>query len=175
MEGRADAVIRGGDCTVGLESTILRLSGGRVEILRPGKIGEGEILRVMKKKPSFPEVSGDEPPPAPGMKYRHYSPRAEVLLYLREEEIPAAELRGKKIGVLALGPGAPGGLPADVPVARAASIDEYARRLYAEFFVFDKLGCERIYAVFPPPEGIGDAVRNRLLKAAGGRFLRPPA
>lgn len=175
MEGRADAVIRGGDSSVGLESTILRLSRGEVEILRSGKISQEDIARVLEKKPFLAEDSLDGPPPAPGMRYRHYQPQAELVLYTREDQLPEVDAPEERIGILALGPSTHIKDPMGVPLIRARDVDDYARRLYASFFVFDKLGCTRIYAFFPSPEGIGQAVRDRLLKAAGGRFAEPPS
>jgi hypothetical protein len=56
-----------------------------------------------------------------------------------------------------------------------ADAPEYARRLYAEFFMFDSLGCELILAEYPPENGIGRAVANRLLKASGASSLKPSA
>jgi L-threonylcarbamoyladenylate synthase len=84
---------------------------------------------------------------------------------------------GKKIGVRTLGPAPESSVPENPPdrehlvsVREMASPESYARRLYAEFFIFDTLGCEIVLAAYPAQEGIGSAIGNRLLKAAGGKF-----
>ena len=174
MYGRVDAIIRGGDCPVGLESTILRVGEGNVEILRPGRRGEEDIRKILKNIPitGFSSTDPGGRPPAPGMKYTHYKPHAEVFLFTDPSTLPAAlgAQSGRKIGVISLGP-LPEELPAGLLLRETASAEEYARRLYAEFFVFDKLGCEVIYASYPPQEGLGRAIGNRLLKASAGRFI----
>ena len=171
MEGRADAVIRGEDCDVGLESSIVRVEAGRAVILRPGKIGEEEIRSVLKSVPVLSETQArhDERPRAPGMKYVHYKPKAEVLLFT-DPAAAAKELAARpevKYGVLALDEVS--GAPA--LTRRKKSLEDYARGLYAEFFMFDKLGCERILAQLPEARGLGHALRNRLMKASGGAVL----
>ncbi|MDR3201199.1 MAG: threonylcarbamoyl-AMP synthase [Spirochaetales bacterium] len=170
MEGRADAIIRAEDSRVGLESTIARVSESGIEILRPGGVSEEAIRAVIQDCPvrgAFSE-NPDDPPPAPGMKYTHYKPRAEVFLYKSGSRI--TEAGGKKTGVITL-TGKAASFPRAFLVREAASPEDYARRLYADFFVFDSLGCEIILAEYPPEEGIGRAVANRLLKASGGRFV----
>lgn len=171
MEGRADAIIRGGDSRVGLESTIVRVSESGLDILRPGGVSEEDIRAVIRDCPlrgAAGETSGA--PPAPGMKYTHYKPRAEVFLFPGGTWNPRMAGAGEKTGVLALGKKA-APLPGNVLVREMASVEEYARRLYAEFFAFDSLGCARVFAEWPPERGLGRAVANRLLKASGGRFF----
>jgi L-threonylcarbamoyladenylate synthase len=172
MEGRADAIIRGEDSRVGLESTIVRVTENGLEILRPGGVSEEDIRAVIRDCPvrGAGAASPEGTPPAPGMKYTHYKPRAEVFLFSGGTWNPEITGAGKKTGVITLGGRLPA-LPGDCLVREMASVEEYARRLYAEFFVFDSLGCELIFAEYPPDEGIGRAISNRLLKASGGRFL----
>jgi L-threonylcarbamoyladenylate synthase len=114
------------------------------------------------------------------MKYTHYKPLADVFLYRDPAELRQALQRhwGKKIGILTLGP-APESETASPPknreqlvaIREMASLQSYARRLYAEFFVFDTLGCDIVLAAYPEEKGLGRAIRNRLLKAAGGCFI----
>ncbi|MDR1931740.1 MAG: threonylcarbamoyl-AMP synthase [Spirochaetales bacterium] len=180
MEGRVDAIIRAEDSRVGLESTIVRVTESALEILRPGGISE-EQLRLAaggcEIRGSFSENSGG-PPPAPGMKYAHYKPKAETLLFRTAAQRRACEVycagAGKKLGVILLADSLNAERAAadtkNVITRQMLSAQEYARRLYAEFFVFDRLGCDVILAQYPPVEGIGRAIANRLLKAADGRF-----
>ncbi|MDR1625976.1 MAG: threonylcarbamoyl-AMP synthase [Spirochaetia bacterium] len=172
MEGRADAIIRGGDSRIGLESTIVRITESGLEILRPGGVSEEDLRAVAKDclVRGLASPLPGEAPPAPGMKYAHYKPRAEVLLFPTGTWNPKMIGCAGKTGVLTLGEKA-APLSGHVLVREMKSVEEYARRLYAEFFVFDSLGCDRILAECPPEEGLGRAVANRLLKASGGRFF----
>jgi len=171
MNGRADAVIRGDDCDVGIESTIVRVEDGRIVVLRPGKTAEEDIREALRTVPvlSSAEAKEGERPRAPGMKYVHYKPRAEVVLFT-DPASAAREMERhpeSKYGVLALRP-----IPAGAASVRLmADLADYARRLYSEFFMFDRLGCDRILAELPAPGGIGHALRNRLMKASGGDIL----
>lgn len=172
MDGRADAIIRGGDSRVGLESTIVRITEGGLEILRPGGVSEEDIRAAIRGCPVYGAGSlcpGDTPP-APGMKYTHYKPQAEVVLFQGGKWNPRIAGAGGKTGVLTLTE-KHAAFPRNFLVREMPSLEEYARRLYAEFFLFDSLGCERIFAEYPPEEGLGRAVANRLLKASGGNFF----
>jgi L-threonylcarbamoyladenylate synthase len=178
MEGRADAIIRGEDSRVGLESTIVRVTEECLEILRPGGISEEDIIAAAGNCPIRSASTGngvaaakpENPPPAPGMKYTHYKPKADIILYQKNEE-PETGTGEKKTGVLTLTKKA-NSFPAAFLVREMASAEDYAHRLYAEFFFFDSLGCDIIFAEYPPETGIGRAVANRLLKASGGLFLK---
>ena len=175
LVGRIDAILAGGDCEIGLESTIVKLDGEHLTLLRPGAITP-EMLSVV-----FPSVKVDdcsmrpiaegETPAAPGMKYRHYAPKAKVTILegtpdrVISFQIEAAKKDGTGIlcyskhiskidGRYVVGIG-------DFP-------EEMAKKLFAALRWFDDVeGVDQIYAVMPPSDGIGMAVRNRLMKAAG--------
>jgi L-threonylcarbamoyladenylate synthase len=179
MNGRADAIIRGRDSSIGLESTIVRILEAGVEILRTGAISEEDIRRVLKDIPvSLRTVTdGHSPPTAPGMKYAHYKPRADLRMFRGKTDLPRIrEIPGnEKVGILFVGDFAAkerlGEKHHHLIPRPMKSPEEYARRLYAEFFVLDRLGCDLILAEYPGPEGIGKAIRDRLMKASGGRFF----
>ncbi|MCL1818110.1 MAG: hypothetical protein FWG35_04205, partial [Spirochaetaceae bacterium] len=142
------------------------------EILRPGGISEEALRAAVGNCPIrgvfYEDAHG--PPPAPGIKYTHYKPRAALLLYRSKEERDEIlrQWQGKKTGVLGLGEtGGNTGREENILFRGLSSPEDYARRLYAEFFAFDCMGCELILAEYPPETGIGRAVANRLLKAAG--------
>jgi len=160
LAGRIDAVIDGGPCPVGVESTVLDLTGAVPLILRPGAITAEAIAKCLGRAV---EIAGkySGKPPSPGMKYRHYSPRAPLLLItgppaLREKLIAALkrhyQRRNLKVGLL---------IP-DQSVAPAV----VARRLYRALRAFDQQGVDLILAQEIPAVGLGAAVMNRLAKAA---------
>lgn len=189
MNGRVDAILRGGPCQVGLESTVARVVGTRVELLREGAVTVEMIAAVLPPGGLVVPartVAGAEggistassapgPLPSPGVRHRHYQPDARVLLATAEEvDAVIAALAGDAaerllIGVLTVGDrvtiaGMPDGA---LEVVRVASLEEYARELYRCFRRFDASGCSIIVAELPEPAGIGSAIRDRLLRAAG--------
>lgn len=164
-----DMILDGGPCAVGVESTILDLSGDTPALLRPGGVPREELEAVLKRPvliPSRPTV------PSPGQHPRHYSPSA-TLLVVDPESLAGEAQRlteaGLRVGVL---------LPHNHPplwgqvhavVGLPADPAEYARGLYGFFFRLDDLGCQVILATLPPEEGLGTAIADRLRRAAAGR------
>lgn len=167
LAGKIDAVLDGGACRVGVESTVLDLTGPRPVILRPGGITR-EALEQFLKVPlrGIPGGKPGEPPRSPGMKYRHYSPRAPLILitgppHRREKLIRSLagyyRARGRAVAILR-SPEA-GQIPGE-------SIEAMARLLYAALRAYDSHKVELILAEETCSEGIGLAVMNRLRKAA---------
>lgn len=163
-----DLILDGGPCPVGVESTILDLSGSTPAVLRPGGVPREELEAVLGHAllvPARPNV------PSPGQHPRHYSPTATLLLVERES-LPWEAIRlsraGRRVGVL-LPPGSPP-LPGEVHAAvrLPADLAEYARQLYALLIHLDELGCQVILATLPPEEGLGAAIADRLRRAAAG-------
>ncbi len=170
MDGRIDAIITGARCRCGIESTVLDLTGSVPTILRPGWYPPYLIAHILGKDcvydPAlFAQPGEDYRPKAPGMKYKHYAPQAEMILFSGEpEKVKAAiaarrrELRaqGRSVGTLRFDPDDP---------ARAA------RRLFAALRAFDRKGVDVILATALPEEDAGNfAVMNRMLKAASYRL-----
>lgn len=85
LDGKVNFVIDGGDCEVGIESTVISLISNEPKLLRPGKITREALEEVLKKKVLFPSLS--DPILSPGMKYRHYAPRAKVKLVFEKEHL----------------------------------------------------------------------------------------
>lgn len=188
-----DFYLDGGPCEVGLESTVLRVVENEVFILRPGAISESDIL---SRLPDVTVHAGgavngsggaghDSRPPSngatgavrsPGVRHRHYQPRAKVLLWERTPElarlIPDGERDRERTVVIM--PDAASSRPDvhlhvdEVIVRTYTSVEDYARNLYAWFAESDRLGAERILAHFPAAAGIGAAVRDRLSRSSGG-------
>lgn len=189
LDGRIDAVVDGGPCGIGVESTVLDLTVVPPAILRPGGTTREDIEEVLGDVVvDHPvQTEGDWAPRSPGMKYRHYAPAAQV--YLVETGADGSDplarfaeeyhLRGLKVGVLASSERCsamgqrverPGIVWIDAGSER--DLASVARDLFDNLRRFDDLGVDVIIAQAFPETGMGLAIMNRLLKAAGGRVLR---
>jgi L-threonylcarbamoyladenylate synthase len=169
LRGEVDYVLDGGPCTVGVESTIIDLSRGRPVLLRPGGLPREAIEAI-----AGPLHAADaHAPAAPGTLESHYAPRAEVIaVELEDVTAVVAEQRGK-VAVLA-----PGSAFARWPrlSARAYPLPDdaagMARELYAALREIDESGVDVVVAALPPAAGLGEAVGDRLRRAAGPRRSR---
>ena len=165
LGGRVDLVLDGGPSTVGVESTIVDLSGEEPAILRPGGLPR-EVLEAIAGVP-FPIRDGGEVR-APGMLAGHYAPDARLeLVEPAAQPGRAATLRreGRAVGVLAF---APGGPIKDATIVDLGSDEEdAARRLYAAIRQLDAT-CDVILAWPPEERGLGLAIADRLRRAAAG-------
>ncbi|MFF5447983.1 L-threonylcarbamoyladenylate synthase [Streptomyces sp. NPDC012888] len=164
-----DFVLDGGPCQVGVESTIVDVTGDVPAVLRPGGVTRENLEAVLGYPPEVPSASGVR---VPGQHPSHYAPRARVVLVEPGQVIADAELaqeRGHRVGVL-LPPSladAPVKAHAVVPVPQ--SMAAYARGLYGYLRRLDQRGCDLVVASLPPEEGLGLAIANRLRRAAGPR------
>jgi L-threonylcarbamoyladenylate synthase len=164
-----DYLLDGGACEVGVESTIVDLSRGRAVLLRPGGLAREQIEPI-----TGPLAAADESAPAaPGTLETHYAPRAEVVA-VAPDEVPAAVAgahgRGARVAVLA-----PAAAFAAWPALEAQAyrlpddIAGIARALYAALRDLDAAGIDVVIAALPPAVGLGEAVGDRLRRAAGPR------
>ena len=159
-----DAILDGGPCRVGIESTIIDLSAWRPRLLRPGAISVAEIEAVLGEPLTG---AGQDAPRAPGMLRAHYAPRTPVWLLSADAlEIEARRrlAQGRRIAALTLSVTA---LPEGC-VRQAMSPDpaNYAREVYARLRALDATGCDAILVEAPPQEVAWQAVRDRLERAA---------
>lgn len=180
MDGRISGVVDGGPCAVGVESTILDLTCDPPRLLRPGGLPLEDLERLIGKIDVDKAVNGalaeGEKPKAPGMKYRHYAPKAPVTVV---QGAPAAAARYIQAhmapgdGVICFDEYA--GLFAGHPLEQlgpSTDVPEQARRVFEALRWFDGTGVSRIWAQCPAAAGIGLAVSNRLNKAAGFHIVR---
>ena len=170
LDGRVDAILCSHDCQVGIESTVIDMTGERPMILRPGIITKKDFEEVLGKvvlmDPTLnqrPEDRGDAEfaPKSPGMKYKHYAPNAPMLVFegdpdevrcaIIEEKI-LRESRGEKVAAMLF----------DETDERAA-----AQKFFAQLREADKANVDVILAAAMPEKGIGFSVMNRMLKSAG--------
>jgi L-threonylcarbamoyladenylate synthase len=177
MDGRADAVIDGGNCDHGLESTVVAVEGGTVTILRPGAVTREMIVRALGNKNKFIVLSGEKHAKgavrSPGTKYTHYKPKALVVLVdPKDTGKIAGWIKKKKCKKPAfLHAGNLKGVSDALIDVRFSSAADYARKLYRTFHDLDALGADVIFAAAVPEKGIGIALMNRLLKASGGKTV----
>ncbi|MDT8408576.1 MAG: L-threonylcarbamoyladenylate synthase [Wenzhouxiangellaceae bacterium] len=161
-----DAVIDGGPCRVGVESTIVDLTGDRPTILRPGMIGIAELASVLGSAPMIADLATG--PRAPGRLASHYAPQTPL------ELVPSQALesrlrywceQGRRVVVMAPGP-APRSMPEEQWQEMPTEAECYAKRLYAQLRALDERGLDRILVEIPPPGSQWDAIRDRLHRAA---------
>lgn len=185
LDGKVSAILDGGPCDVGLESTVIDLTGDTPCILRPGAITLEMVRKIFPdaqqlawRKENIPEK---EPPRSPGLKYKHYAPKANVIILQGTEEAVAERIRAalafaRKRGVNAramiTAESEPFYSPEDktVCVGRRSDGEAQAAGLFALLRAFDEEGIQEVYAEALPEDGVGYAVMNRLYRAAGCRI-----
>ncbi|MDE6996186.1 MAG: threonylcarbamoyl-AMP synthase [Lachnospiraceae bacterium] len=182
LAGRVEMIIDGGDVEIGLESTIVDLTSDRPMVLRPGYITRQDLENVLsevEEDRTLMEADAGQAPKAPGMKYRHYAPKGEMTVVKGVEEQVVSYINercrecrdaGRRTGVIATDETL-SGYCADVCRSVGCRHDEeaIARELYRILREFDDEAVEVIYAEAFDDYGIGRAIMNRLLKAAGHR------
>lgn len=178
MYGRIDAIIKGGDSSVGVESTVVDMTGENPVILRPGGVTLAEIRTIfpgtLLDRHVTESVGENERPKCPGMKYKHYAPDAEVFVVEGTPERVRERIRelilknrNKKVGVLSYG----GSYCADAVISVGKNNKEYAKNLFQALREFDRRGAEIVFAEFVDDDGYGLAVKNRLYKSAANRVI----
>lgn len=175
LEGRVPLILDGGPCTVGLESTVLSLAGAVPRLLRPGAVTPEALERVLghlEIDPAVREKPKEGPVASPGMKYRHYAPKARVTALLGDWDACRDFLeKHQREGVWALvyeenQPTCP--LPS-LSLGREDDPSAHGQRLFGLLRELDERGATEVYARAPQEEGMGLAVYNRLIRAAGFR------
>lgn len=184
MNGKIDAIIDGGDVGIGLESTIVDLTEEMPVILRPGYINEEMLEKVIGPVQMDQALLKDDPnlrPKAPGMKYRHYAPKAGLIIVEGEaeavknkiNELAEAERQaGRQVGIIATDESA-AFYPYGIVKSAGTRSDEItiAMHLYSILREFDELDVSQIYSeAFETPQ-MGQAIMNRLIKAAGHQII----
>ncbi len=184
MDGRIDMIIDGGEVGIGLESTIIDLTVTPPEILRPGYVTKEMLSEVLEKVETdvttLTDKSG-QAPKAPGMKYRHYAPKGKltivsgdsrkVIAYVNEKLREAAKV-GRKTGIICTDE-TKDAYVADAVKTTGSRADELAvaKQLYRILREFDDENVEEMYSEAFFDGGMGQAVMNRLLKAAGHQII----
>lgn len=179
MDGKIDAILDGGPCSVGVESTIVDLTCHIPRLLRPGGVTLEQLQRVLGEVVVDPAVTrlmkSGEKPKAPGMKYRHYAPKAPVTVIAGTPRKTARyifEHCSPEDGIICFDEFRDL-FSAQVvePLGSANNLEEQARRLFDALRAFDHTEVTAIWAQCPDCKGIGLAITNRLNKAAGFRIV----
>lgn len=172
MNGKIPAIIDGGDCEFGLESTVILVKDEKVVLLRPGAVTEKQLKQVvgeieMAKGISNP-VGENQKVESPGLKHKHYSPDAQIYIVKSNleqfenfvnninEDIHCLVFDGEQTNI---------NKPCLV-YGNIANPKEQAKNLFNNLREFDKINAKKVYVRFPRVDGIGLAVYNRLLRAA---------
>lgn len=177
MAGRIPLIIDGGEAAAGLESTVLDLSGAVPAILRPGIITAADLVEFIPGLSEETRLADGGIARAPGMKYRHYAPKAQVLLCHRQEILPTylAEyqrlldggVETPKIAVLATMQGLTGLAQAENCFLLGDEPEHAAQNLFSALRWTDEVGADLVLAEMFEEKGVGIALMNRLKKAAG--------
>ena len=175
MDGKIQCLVDGGPCAVGVESTILDLTCTPPRLLRPGGVPVEQIERLIGPiaidKAVNGVLDGEERPRAPGMKYRHYAPKAPVIVVSGAPEASAQEILrrvGPESGVICFEEYLPLFEKQRVQsLGPSQDKQTQAQRVFDALRAFDSETVTEIYAQCPDNQGLGLAIGNRLKKAAG--------
>ena len=173
MDGRIELILDGGECEVGLESTVITLAGDKPRLLRPGGItpeqleevlGEIEIDKAVKSK-----LEENAEAASPGMKYKHYAPKIKVVIVKGDTEKYSRYVSAHSENAVALCfEDEAEKIPVKcVTYGRSDDSASQAKRLFDALRELDETGAEIAFAHCPSDEGVGLAVYNRLLRSAG--------
>lgn len=184
MTGRIDMILDGDGIDIGLESTIVDMTGEIPEILRPGYITKDMLEKVLgevRVDQTILDMNCKEPPKAPGMRYRHYAPKGQLTIVEGEayktidkinELTKEAQAKGEKVGIIGTEETKDKYLGNSVKsVGKRRDEDSIARTLYTILREFDDEGITVIYSESFSECAMGQAIMNRLLKAAGHNIL----
>ena len=178
MDGKVDMILDGGECTVGLESTIVKVEGDKLTLLRPGAITL-DMLRALFDSVEVSaavteQLSENVRPLSPGMKYRHYAPTAPLYLLCGSDEKRLAYCTAADSDTLLLVFDEEAELfPTHKVIAIGSKNDErtQAKRLFAALREADSTGCKKILAPLPKQSGLSLALYNRMIRAAAHNII----
>ena len=188
LSGKIEAILDGGSVDIGLESTIVDLTEDVVTILRPGYINMDMLREVVGEVRMDPGIVYNDKgttsgarPKAPGMRYKHYAPKGDLTIISGEEDIVVATInqmtkealdKGQRVGIIATSESADRYKDGQVLViGDRADEGSIAHNLYDILRQFDEIGVDVIYSESFATPKMGQAIMNRLLKAAGQKTI----
>ncbi|WP_125568598.1 L-threonylcarbamoyladenylate synthase [Companilactobacillus insicii] len=176
LNGKISAILDDGPTKIGVESTVIDLSADIPAVLRPGMITVNDLLQVLDNVNSdHHKVGAGETPKAPGMKYKHYAPSAQVVIVDNENDFPAAilEYGDSKLGIMATDDvlSKIGDKNNFIKFSLGKDIYSASKELFAGLRGLDAKGTKYILAQGFPDADHGDAYRNRLNKSAGQKHF----
>ena len=159
-----DIILDGGECTKGIESTIVGFTGDDVIIYRLGTITETDLEKIVGEVSIY--IGQDDKPIAPGMLIKHYSPKTKTVLLENDVNIQLNNLANKKIGALVFNKKIDDERIVEQEIlSKASNLEEAAKNLYAALHRLDKSDLAIILIELLPNEGIGKSINDRLRKA----------
>lgn len=169
MMGKIDGIIDGGDCEYGVESTVITLATDVPTLLRPGAITKEMIEAVIGEITVAPAVlegmKNDEVAASPGMKYKHYAPKAKVVIVNADKKEYEKFVNAQK-GAFALCFDDDEVTIPKITFGRENDDLSQAKELFDALRELDEMGAKKVYARIPHKDGVGMAVYNRLIRAA---------
>ncbi len=181
LDGKVDAIIIGENSAVGVESTIIDVTGEIPVVLRPGGITAEDIISVCGSvkidDAVLTGVKANETPKCPGMKYKHYAPDADITVVEGDEKLTAKKIKelvkadkekGIKVGVFAA---SEDDFNADLYIFEGATNRDFANVLFGALREFDKNAIKKAYVQMCMKDGMELAVKNRLYKSAGHKIV----
>ena len=182
LDSKIPYILDGGDCEVGVESTVLDISGNIPQILRPGGVTFDELKTMLQDVTVYKQAetgieSESLKPRSPGMKYRHYAPKAPMTALVGKPEKTAEYIKsclcngkGNNIAALMFDDYALDN-PNVITFGSSEDYETQAARLYDALRTFDDMAITEIYAQVPEERDLGYAVANRIKKAAGDNII----
>ncbi len=174
--GSINAVVDGGMCDVGVESTVITLATKTPRLLRPGLVTVEEIEAVIGKidvdNAVLFKLESDEKVASPGMKYKHYAPKAKVILVNGSADaftrfVNSEFMKDNSVGVICYDEDVSSINAKTIPIGKKDDLETQAHLLFDALRQVDKLDCfTTVYAHCPTKEGVGMALYNRLIRAA---------
>ena len=179
LDGKIDAILDAGDCRVGLESTVITLTSPVPTLLRPGGITVEELRNVLGNveidKAVIDKVDSLETVSSPGMKYKHYSPETKIIIVDGDNEsfIKYVNSRSSdKVAALCYIDDQPKLNVKTVTFGKMNDYNMQANELFSALRKIDDLNVNIVYARCPQKNGVGLAVYNRLIRAAGFEVIK---
>lgn len=176
LSGDIDAVVDGGMCDVGVESTVITLATKTPRLLRPGLVTVEEIEEVIGHidvdHAVLFKLESDEKVSSPGMKYKHYAPKAKVVLINSESEsfidfVNSEFEKDNRVGVICYDEDIRYLHAKTIPIGKSDDLEKQAHLLFDALRQVDELDCfTTVYAHCPTKTGVGMALYNRLIRAA---------
>jgi L-threonylcarbamoyladenylate synthase len=173
LDGRIAAILDGGPCTCGVESTVVRIDDGQAVVLRLGALSVEDLQRVVgevevRRSTSQPHAPDDAPRPAPGMTDRHYAPGTPMRLVASFDAAATLETTTQRVGLLGIGDLREHADRFAVArsLSQASDLSEAAANLFASLRDLDAAGLDQIIAVAMPEEGLGRAINDRLRRGS---------
>lgn len=177
MQGRIPLILDGGECAVGVESTVISVGEDSVRLLRPGGITVEMLARYCRVDVDdgvLHKLAEGQKALSPGMKYKHYSPKANVIILDGDADAFAEYVNahgGEGVWAMAF-EGEEGALSVPtLPFGKRGDGLSQARVLFDQLRECDEKGASTVYVPMPEKDGVGLAVYNRLLRAAGFQVI----